>query len=217
VGENTVGENRDSKSVDGADRLLVLRALRLKGRLSPEAAQVFVPGGAGPVLESLVADGLAGPAGSGVKLTGSGRDQLEQWLAAERLTISAPALEATYERFDEPNQRLKSIVTGWQQLPDGSPNLHQDPGYDAGIVERPVAFHADTVPLLEEIAGAVSRLGHYPLRLGSAVQQCGAGDTSFMASPLKDSYHQVWFELHEDLIGLLGRTRIDEAEAGRAL
>jgi pyruvate,orthophosphate dikinase len=31
-----------------------------------------------------------------------------------------------------------------------------------------------------------------------------------------DSYHTVWFELHEDLIGLAGLSRADEAAAGRA-
>jgi pyruvate,orthophosphate dikinase len=31
-----------------------------------------------------------------------------------------------------------------------------------------------------------------------------------------DSYHGIWFELHEDLIGLAGRTRAAEVEAGRA-
>ncbi len=31
-----------------------------------------------------------------------------------------------------------------------------------------------------------------------------------------DSYHTVWFELHEELIALSGLTREDEAAAGRA-
>jgi pyruvate,orthophosphate dikinase len=31
-----------------------------------------------------------------------------------------------------------------------------------------------------------------------------------------DSYHGVWFELHEDLIQLSGRTREEESAAGRA-
>ncbi len=31
-----------------------------------------------------------------------------------------------------------------------------------------------------------------------------------------DSYHTLWFELHEELIQALGRTRADEAAAGRA-
>jgi hypothetical protein len=31
-----------------------------------------------------------------------------------------------------------------------------------------------------------------------------------------DSYHSIWFELHEELIRLAGRTREDESSAGRA-
>jgi pyruvate,orthophosphate dikinase len=31
-----------------------------------------------------------------------------------------------------------------------------------------------------------------------------------------DSYHTIWFELHEELISLMGRTRQGEALAGRA-
>jgi hypothetical protein len=38
----------------------------------------------------------------------------------------------------------------------------------------------------------------------------------FVASPRVDSYHGVWFELHEDLIRLAGRRRSDEGSAGRA-
>ena len=38
----------------------------------------------------------------------------------------------------------------------------------------------------------------------------------YVASPRVDSYHSVWFELHEDLILLAGRTRADEVAAGRA-
>jgi hypothetical protein len=36
-----------------------------------------------------------------------------------------------------------------------------------------------------------------------------------IASPLKDSYHTVWFELHEELMHLSGRSRVvEEANAG---
>jgi pyruvate,orthophosphate dikinase len=37
-----------------------------------------------------------------------------------------------------------------------------------------------------------------------------------VASPRVDSYHSIWFELHEDLILLSGRTRAEEVAAGRA-
>ena len=35
-----------------------------------------------------------------------------------------------------------------------------------------------------------------------------------VAAPVKDSYHTVWFELHEELIILSGRNRADEEAAG---
>jgi pyruvate, orthophosphate dikinase len=44
----------------------------------------------------------------------------------------------------------------------------------------------------------------------------GAGDHRYIASPRVDSYHSIWFEFHEDLILLAGRTRADEVAAGRA-
>jgi pyruvate,orthophosphate dikinase len=31
-----------------------------------------------------------------------------------------------------------------------------------------------------------------------------------LASPLKDSYHTVWYEYHEEMIHLVGRTRLEE-------
>jgi hypothetical protein len=56
----------------------------------------------------------------------------------------------------------------------------------------------------------------YRARLRRAADAAIAGDGRFVASPRVDSYHGIWFELHEDLIQLAGRTREEEAAAGRA-
>jgi pyruvate,orthophosphate dikinase len=56
----------------------------------------------------------------------------------------------------------------------------------------------------------------YRQRLLRAAERVADGDTNYLASPRIDSFHNVWFELHEDLIRLAGRTREDEAAAGRA-
>jgi predicted HD phosphohydrolase len=60
------------------------------------------------------------------------------------------------------------------------------------------------------------RAARYRRRLERAHASIEAGDPRFVASPRVDSYHSIWFELHEDLIRLAGRTRAGEAEAGRA-
>ena len=54
------------------------------------------------------------------------------------------------------------------------------------------------------------------MRLQLALTAALGGDQRFVASPRVDSYHSVWFELHEDLILLAGRTRAEETAAGRA-
>jgi hypothetical protein len=43
-----------------------------------------------------------------------------------------------------------------------------------------------------------------------------SGDTTWLTRPIIDSYHTVWFELHEELILAAGLTREDEAKAGHA-
>ena len=53
-------------------------------------------------------------------------------------------------------------------------------------------------------------------RARRAIEEARGGDQRYVASPRVDSYHGIWFELHEDLIQLAGRNRADEVAAGRA-
>jgi len=68
----------------------------------------------------------------------------------------------------------------------------------------------------DRFVGLAPRLAPYPERFGSALARVRAGEHTWLARPMIDSYHTVWFELHEDLIGLAGLTRAGEAAAGRA-
>jgi hypothetical protein len=63
---------------------------------------------------------------------------------------------------------------------------------------------------------ASGRLAAYQRRLARAAEAIAAGDNRFVSSPRVDSYHSVWFELHEELIRLAGRSRADEVASGRA-
>ena len=59
-------------------------------------------------------------------------------------------------------------------------------------------------------------LAHQLMTFDLTPPALGGWNDEFIASPRIDSYHNVWFELHEDLILLAGRTREEEAAAGRA-
>ena len=87
-----------------------------------------------------------------------------------------------------------------------------------GVVAEQTALPLDGKwegALAEKRATGSRELGQSP-QTPVAVAISTAGDGRYVASPRVDSYHGIWFELHEDLIQLAGRTRADEVAAGRA-
>jgi DNA-binding MarR family transcriptional regulator len=201
------------------DRLRVLRALRLKGRV----LATDLAGAAGvdeslsaSLLQELSSQGYVEEARGRLKLTLSGREHLEEQLTSERQTVDGELVRSLYEEFDEHNGALKSLMTRWQLKTEDTPNDHTDLEYDQAVIGDLSILDNGFQPLLTRMVQAVPRLGHYPHRLSGALSRIGAGDHTWFARPLADSYHTVWFELHEDLIGLAGLSRVEEAAAGRA-
>ncbi len=78
------------------------------------------------------------------------------------------------------------------------------------------ALHADATAWIRPLIEGLPRLAGYRRRLDAAAAAAADGDGRYIASPRLDSYHGVWFELHEDLIRLAGTTREEEVAAGRA-
>lgn len=196
--------------------LKLLQGIRLKGRLTAETAGVFVGAEDNGLLAQLASLELIKAGATGVRLTPAGKDTLAMLLAAERETLDLPLISSLYQEFDEHNTALKDVVTAWQTRPDGTTNDHQDADYDSEVVARLARTHAHATPLVDRIAQAVPRLDTYPTRLRTALEHVRAGERAWFAHPARDSYHQVWFELHEDLLGVLDLPRVDEAKAGRA-
>ena len=201
-----------------AHSLACLQMIRLKGRVTPETLSASLglsPAQVQPIVDALLAQELISAVGAALRIAPAGRTTLQEWASAERSQVDTTALAAAYHRFDDVNRTFKQLVADWQ-LRDGAPNDHSDPTYDAAIIERLVELDAGFAPLLAEIVALAPRLAPYPQRLATALEKLRAGDGSWLARPIADSYHTVWFELHEDLIGLLGLNRVDEAAAGRA-
>lgn len=198
----------------------LLRAVELKGRVRAE--DLTGPLACGPddarrTLDLMVDRGLVAPAGRAFRLSPEGQRHVAQLLDRARAEADQVLLSAAYEDFCEVNGELKTIITAWQLLEDGSPNDHQDAAYDAAVLERLLGLHRRAAALLDRLAALSPRLERYPARLQHAADRIADGETTWVARPIMDSYHTVWFELHEDLIHLTGRTRKEEAAAGRAL
>lgn len=201
------------------ERLRALQALRLKGRApAPDiaASAGITEAALDPLLTELISAGYIEQARGRLKLTDAGRDHLASLLAEERKQVDQGALVDVYGEFDTHNSALKALMTRWQLRDDGTPNDHSDAGYDAAVIDELYALDERFRPLLDRFVTLAPRLGHYPARFAAALERIQRGDHSWFARPTVDSYHTVWFELHEELIGLAGLSRAQEAAQGRA-
>jgi hypothetical protein len=138
-----------------------------------------------------------------------GADALDELLAAEGLRGSEELVEC-YDRFLQLNQRVLKVSSDWQLRRDGAleaPNDHSDPDYDAAVIDRLAELHERAKVCLDGIARCAARFGEYTVRLDCCVERLRSGDHSAFTAPLAESYHTVWFELHQDLLLTLGLER----------
>lgn len=203
-----------------------LHLLRIKGVASAEV----LAGAAGATEDEVVAQ-LAQLASSGLiewrdgalpgwRLCPIGEKADDDALAEEGEAEGfRQAVAAAHRRFLELNGEVLAVCTDWQLVgargPAPVPNDHGDERYDAEVIARLGDLHRRAEDLLETLTGVASRFGHYRRRLREAVQRVQAGERDWFTRPLLDSVHQVWFELHQDLLLTLGIDRGDEETGAR--
>lgn len=193
------------------DADLVLQALHIKGRATREVIEAVLGAGTAAAIEPLEADGLIAVTKVGYKVTDAGRSRAEELYAAERQQAGAVG-DDVYEAFLPINDDLKQIVTDWQcRIIDGEVvlNEHNDQAHDDAVIARLRATDAAITAALAPLSAALPRFDAYARRLQRALASIDAGDHSMVAAPIKDSYHTVWFELHEELLLLTGRPRTE--------
>jgi hypothetical protein len=193
--------------------LLVLHTLRCIGFSGPArvaAATGLSESDAESELIDLAVAGLvthtSGEFG-GWGLTEAGRTADAARIAEELdETGSRPAVTKAYDEFLELNQDLLYLCTAWQMRSvDGvvAPNDHTDAAYDGRVLERFDEFHLRAEPVL---TAALLRFERYRIRLSGALSRAHAGALDYLADNL-ESYHSIWFQLHEDLLVTLGIPR----------
>ena len=225
-GDSTMADAGDTTRGDEATGTAsvesMVRLLSIKGFATPDAAAAALQTteeDASSVLDQMTADGLVTMMGSMFSLSDDGKAVAGELLAEDRERWGADRAMAGLNSFLDLDGRMKVIVTAWQMREvDGAPvlNDHTDAAYDAAVLADLEALHVDADVWLANLSEELPRLGEYNARLTRAAGLVAGGDHNYIASPRLDSYHNVWFELHEDLILLAGRTREDEVASGRA-
>jgi hypothetical protein len=117
---------------------------------------------------------------------------------------------AAYQRFEVINKELKQVITDWQTMEVGGKrvaNDHSNKSYDERVIGRLGDLHERFEPILNKLCSGEPRLKVYRNKLGVALEKTEDGNTAWVSDAKLDSYHTVWFELHEDLLRILGHER----------
>ena len=196
--------------------LLVLHALRCIGfaGLARVAAATGLPeADAESELIDLGTAGLvthlAGDFG-GWGLTEAGRAEDAERIAAELESAGArTAVAAAYDDFLVLNPELLDLCTAWQLRSAGgvmTMNDHTDRAYDARVLDRLANFDGRAEVVCVALSAALPRFRRYRDRLGDALARTRSGALEYLTEST-ESYHAVWFQLHEDLLATLGIPR----------
>ncbi|OMC39554.1 hypothetical protein A5742_04875 [Mycolicibacterium fortuitum] len=112
-------------------------------------------------------------------------------------------LGAHYEDFLPVNIEFKNLCTWWQSAPElGSTGSHFD-----AAVRQLTSIDNRLRAILASFTADLARFKAYQSRLSDAAAAFADGDTRRLTGVACESYHDIWMELHEDLVQILGIDR----------
>jgi hypothetical protein len=126
---------------------------------------------------------------------------------------ASPSFMSAYAAFERINVQLKALITDWQTLEFGGArvaNDHSDRDYDMQVIDRLGELHERAEGVLAQLTREVPRFAYYTRNLAAALERAEAGAVEWVSDARLPSYHTLWFELHEDLLRLVGRQRQEQ-------
>lgn len=193
---------------------LALHGVAIKKHAAAEAVAAAVgldPARAATLLAEAAAGGRVVEAQNAYALTPAGRMILDnQYSRFYDALREDAAFIAAYERFERVNVELKQVITDWQTLEVGGQkvrNDHSNKEYDGEVLDRLGEVHERFEPILAQLIRGLPRLAVYRHKLERALEEAESGKLQWVSDAKLESYHTVWFEMHEDLLRVLGRVR----------
>jgi len=195
-----------------ADEDFVLYLLRVRGFITPDGLMASLGWIPTEILASLERKGLVDhmEGHDMYTLSVEGTEEQTRRMEALRDATLAQALAPAYGDFLALNTEFKELCNTWQ-LKHGVPNDHKDEAYDKERTEALKSINERIQPVLARLAQPLPRLARYQDRLQSAANRVLAGEIKQFTGVMCESFHDIWMELHEDLMLMQG---IDRAEEG---
>lgn len=155
----------------------------------------------GETLEKLERDGYVESEGFWY-LTDDGEERLDEACRARFDDDQLAELRGVHEHFEEYDARMKELAEAWQDIPADERGPNAEPVADLH------ALQADLEALFDELSPGTREVYEpYLASLADAIAALEDGETDYFTGTEVDSYHTVWFELHDDLLRTLGEER----------
>lgn len=153
--------------------------------------------------ESVVAETLADLEANGLieedgfwYATDAGERRLDDLCRSRFDPAERDQLREVLDRFEELDDRLKELASDWQD------------SREVALVADLGALHADVESLFADLDdGVADAYRPYLEDLAAARTALADGEAAYFTSTGVDSYHEVWFDLHDDLLRTLGAGR----------
>ena len=181
--------------------LELLHQTRLRGMVKDPAEE--------PAAE-LTDAGYTARRGDSLALTSAGRAAHAAWARVPAGSEAETAVRRAYDGSLEIDLGVKSLTTEWQRVRAAAGRN----GLDVTawkLVDRLGSVHARACgTVLGPLARAEPRFAGYRGRLRGALDKLEEGEVEWFSGLQCDSYHTVWWQLHEDLLLALGISRSDD-------
>lgn len=162
-------------------------------------------------LEKAVATGRAAKTGDKYMLTPAAQMALKsEYSCIYAEQRASETVNDDYNAFETINNELKQLITDWQTMEIGGdqvPNDHSNEEYNRAIIDKLGSLHERFEAILQRLSAGLPRFGVYQDLLLRALEKAEDGEIEWVSETKIPSYHTVWFEMHEDLLRVLGKER----------
>jgi hypothetical protein len=157
----------------------------------------------------LIASGHLIRRGAALVLTPQGRAVHAEWARLPAGSEQETAARQTYEQFLNVDKQVKQLTVDWQLASASAPTDGYSPD-QWKLIDRLAAVDEKAAPMVSALGRAVPRFGRYRPLFRHALRQLEEGDRAWFSGVTCDSYHTVWWHLHEDLLLAVGVSRSDD-------
>jgi uncharacterized protein (DUF885 family) len=197
-----------------SEQHLILHGLAIKKYAQPEAIASLLDlpvEKVRKVLQDGVAKATVSEVGGKFTVTPTARVSLQSSHSRFFSSIRGnEAFHTAYLNFERINADLKALITDWQTIKVGGkivPNDHSNDAHDEQVMKRLGKLHDQAEKVLDALAKVLPRIAVYKRKLEEALDKAESGHIEWISDAKIESYHTVWFELHEDLLCIMGEQR----------